>query len=346
MKRTIFVGSSHEGKCELEQICAALRACDALKGSDALQSSCDAKFTPKKWTEVFKPGLFNFEALEVMLTECCGGVFVIRRDDVVWHHEPSNEPTYMPRGNVLVEIGLVAGRLGRKNIALCVFDKTELPSDLNGMTVIPVDREITHDDGSRPVASAINHELVHKLDQWASQLLATAEGIPRTEVFHGYTGRWWFEVQLSLFRGILIKEPSHAMLHGYFDLLIFPEGGEGSGYADCTLAFLLEPSQDRSDSVHQRYEGAFHIVHELLNIGCKADGTIEFDSQRLGIQENTSKGEAWPELHDLSQMSEQVTYNWVLNTTNRPRQLTGKFSSSVPGRAEGQITAKKLGSIH
>jgi predicted nucleotide-binding protein len=343
VSRTIFVGSSHEGLDQAEQICAALRASDTLNGSDGLKSSCDAKFNPKKWTEFFKPGSFNFEALEQMLMECCAAVFVVRRDDLVRPQQASNDPAYMPRGNVLLEFGLVAGRLGRHNIALCRFDNAELPTDLAGMTVIDVVGAVSQDDGSRPMASAPNDQLVNRLADWASHLLATAERVPRTEVFHGYTGRWEFEMHLGRWRGILIKDPSYVTVNGSFDLLISPEGGEGAGYAYGTLAFRLEP--DSSDSGHQSYMGSFEIIHEIRNIDCKADGTIEFGSRRLGTHLINAVGEAWPELRDFTHVAEPWTYKWVLHATNRPWELTGMLYSSIPGPVAGEIIARKLRNI-
>src|ERR1035438_2591775 len=116
-----------------------------------------------------------------MLMECSGAVFVIRPDDVVKHQEAGKGPVYMPRGNVLMEFGLVAGRLGRHNIALCQFGEVDLPSDLAGMTVIKVERPT---DGSPLATSEPDEELVRKHSHWASHLRATAERVPRTVVFH------------------------------------------------------------------------------------------------------------------------------------------------------------------
>jgi predicted nucleotide-binding protein len=161
VKRTIFIGSSHEGIPEAKLVCEALKA-------------SSASLDPKVWTTFFEPGSLTFEALEEMLMECCAAVFVVRGDDVV-HHNASNDTKQMPRGNVLLEFGLVAGRFGRHNVALCRFDKAELPSDLAGMTVIDMHREIANSDGQPPVYSAFNDEVVTKLDQWTSHLTQNRE---------------------------------------------------------------------------------------------------------------------------------------------------------------------------
>lgn len=345
MNRPIFVGSSHEGLPDAAQVCAALKAAsDKIKLTSG-QEAPEAELEPKVWTTFFEPGSLTFDTLEDMLMECCAAVFVIRADDVVDPHgaggsspkpaEPlaaDNSPTaaFMPRGNVLLEFGLVAGRLGLRNVALCRFDSAKLPSDLAGMTVIDIDRE-----------AANNDEVVMKLSRWASHLLATAECVPRTEVFHGYTGRWELEVQLHKWRGLVVKDPSYAIINGSFDLLIPPDGRDGFGYAHGNLAFRLEPLQDGADSTHQRYMGDFQLVHKIRNIECQIDGTVEFTSHMLGAQSIHKVGEAWPELYDLSPASEPWTYKWTLQATNRPNELTGQLSSSVPGRTDGDVKATK-----
>ena len=35
------------------------------------------------WTDIFEPGFLTFEALEVMLRECCAAVFVVSPDDEI-----------------------------------------------------------------------------------------------------------------------------------------------------------------------------------------------------------------------------------------------------------------------
>jgi predicted nucleotide-binding protein len=208
MKRTIFVGSSHEGRDDAKWVIELLKA--------ATKHDAKLELEPKLWDTFFEPGSLTFQALEDMLTECCAAVFVIRGDDVVYRHEASDDPhsptksppfsANTPRGNVLLEFGLVAGRLGRHNVALCRFDKAELPSDLAGMTVIEM---TTNPIGVTPSTNVIvsspplsarvyvpDKEIVTSLSRWGTHLLATAKGIPRVGVFHGYTGRWDFELQL------------------------------------------------------------------------------------------------------------------------------------------------------
>ena len=68
------------------------------------------------WPTIFEPGSLTFEALEEMLMECCAAVFVATPDDPAVMRE---KKVALPRANVMLEFGLVAGRLGRHTIALC-----------------------------------------------------------------------------------------------------------------------------------------------------------------------------------------------------------------------------------
>ena len=144
-----------------------------------------------------------------MLLECCGAVFVATPDD---HGAIRGRPVEMPRANVMLEFGLVAGRLGRPNIALCRYGRAELPSDLEGLTVVQM----------APLASAEREDCrriaQHKLHLWSSELVVTAEKIVRTEIVHGYTGRWTFAAHLTKWRGLQVDWPDFAELNGFLDL--------------------------------------------------------------------------------------------------------------------------------
>src|SRR5271170_2591129 len=119
MKQCVFVGSSTEGLEKANEV------------NDLLASIGGVE--PLLWTEVFEPGMLTFEALENMLLQCCGAVFIATPDD---ESVVRGAKVITPNSNILLEFGLVAGRIGRHNIALCVFGDVKLPSDLKGLTVI------------------------------------------------------------------------------------------------------------------------------------------------------------------------------------------------------------------
>jgi len=229
-KRIVFVGSSHEGLMDAELTCQALQASDPT-------------IEPRLWKEFFAAGSLTFEALEDMLNECCGAIFVIRPDGLVRRaSSPHTVAARMPRGNVLLEFGLVAGRLGRTNVALCQFNKAALPSDLTGMTVIEMDSEGLNSEVHSPLAA----ESLEKLRRWSSRLLATGDKVPRTALFHGYTGEWEFELQLSNWHSFAIQDTSHAVVNGSLSLFISPDGEGGHGFAEGILSYRLDTAESRA----------------------------------------------------------------------------------------------------
>jgi hypothetical protein len=96
----------------------------------------------------------------------------------------------------------------------------DLPSDLAGMTVnrhVPQKPNVPKPRTAKRLAP----KRWRKLHQSVGHLLPTASTIERTLVFHGYTGRWEFELHLSKWRGIPINSPgSYSIVNGNFDLFI------------------------------------------------------------------------------------------------------------------------------
>jgi Predicted nucleotide-binding protein containing TIR-like domain len=156
-KALIFIGSSIEG---LEE---ARRICELLSDED---TEC------MLWTKAFLPGFLTFESLENMLLECCAAVFVATPDD---EGTIRGTKLRMPRANILLEFGLVAGRLGRHNIALCQYGCAELPSDLKGLTVIKMDP-----DASAPPninKDEFRQRAFQELRSWSSCWLLRRNGL-------------------------------------------------------------------------------------------------------------------------------------------------------------------------
>src|SRR5262249_33603246 len=147
------------------------------------------------WTEIFEPGSLTFEALEEMLMNCCAAVFVVTPDDkgVI-----RKKHVRLPRANVMLEFGLVAGRLGRHNIALCTYGIEELPSDLTGLTVVKMD--VGRERRTKIKAKILQDSETAQLVNWCSRVLPTALRVPRTEIVHGYTGTWDFDIGLHSWR--------------------------------------------------------------------------------------------------------------------------------------------------
>jgi hypothetical protein len=118
-KPSLFIGSSSEG----------IEVARAL----AVQLSDDAEVTV--WNEgVFASGVGSLEALVNALERFDFAALILTGDDLVTSREST---VTMPRDNVMFELGLFMGRLGRaRTFAIAQKAGMKLPSDLAGVTVL------------------------------------------------------------------------------------------------------------------------------------------------------------------------------------------------------------------
>src|SRR5213595_891445 len=97
-------------------------------------------FTVKVWTAgVFEPSSYPLADLEKQAGGSSFGIFVFQRDDVV---EIRGEQYDITRDNVVFELGLFLGRLGRENCFVVVpknGSNLHLPSDLDGYAPLVYD---------------------------------------------------------------------------------------------------------------------------------------------------------------------------------------------------------------
>ena len=305
MGRQIFVGSSTEGLDRARAVCGILR---------------DPETECVLWTSVFEPGFVTLEALEKMLLECCAAVFVVTPDDETMIR---NKSVKTPRANVMLEFGLVAGRLGRHNIALCQYPQAELPSDLTGLTVIPM-------AGGGATSSQDAEE---KLRAWRSRLLATARNVARTYVVHGYTGRWRFDVTLTRWRGAAIDEGSYAVVNGLVDLLVASGGESGRGCAHGNLTFEL---QERT-AERGHYQGEFQICHRIDGVACELDGGLRVDEFDLGAAQADSDRPGMARIDGIGRAAREIPVPMATEANGRfpdtPRDLRdGRGWPSTNGR--------------
>jgi hypothetical protein len=117
-KPIIFIGSSSEGK----QIAYAIQ--------ENLEKDCDVYV----WTQgVFELGNSYLESLIKELDKADFAILLLTEDDITISR---NQQTVSPRDNVLFELGLFIGRLGR-NRSFFVYDKSKnikIPGDLSGIS--------------------------------------------------------------------------------------------------------------------------------------------------------------------------------------------------------------------
>jgi hypothetical protein len=123
MKPKVFIGSSSEG----------------LEIAYALQSNLEDDGEITVWTQdVFRPSEFVLESLLKQLDTADVGIFVFSPDDTVVIRGGEHPAV---RDNVILEVGLYVGRLGRDRcfIVLPRGSNPRLPSDLLGVTILNFD---------------------------------------------------------------------------------------------------------------------------------------------------------------------------------------------------------------
>ncbi len=129
----LFIGSSSEGK----------------DVADAVQAALTSSMYAEVWTNgIFKPSLQTLEALEARLHEFDFAALVLSADDVV---RSRGKQRWAPRDNVLLEVGLFCGALGRERTFILAQSDADLklPSDLYGLTLLTYKSGSLADLGAR-----------------------------------------------------------------------------------------------------------------------------------------------------------------------------------------------------
>ncbi|MBY5721892.1 cyclic nucleotide-binding domain-containing protein [Rhizobium leguminosarum] len=94
-------------------------------------------FTCTVWTDgVFRVANYTMEALEAAVDDSDFAIAIAHADDVTAYR---GQDWPSPRDNVILELGLFMGRLGRRRAILMEprDEKVKLPSDMAGITTIP-----------------------------------------------------------------------------------------------------------------------------------------------------------------------------------------------------------------
>lgn len=119
-KPSVFIASSSE----------------SLVVARAIQRELDSVAEVSVWDQAqFRPTRFPLESLLEILGRSDLGVFIFAPDERVAVGEGQRP---VVRDNVLIELGLFIGRLGRDRVAIVVRDdiQPKIPSDLHGLTLL------------------------------------------------------------------------------------------------------------------------------------------------------------------------------------------------------------------
>lgn len=133
LERNKFVGQ-HREKIRVFIISSAEALDVTRKIQDALAHD---HFIVRLWTDdVFRVASYAIEALETELDDSDFAVAVAHSDDMTLFR---GQDWPAPRDNVVFELGMFKGRLGRRRAILMEprEEKVKLPSDLAGVTTIP-----------------------------------------------------------------------------------------------------------------------------------------------------------------------------------------------------------------
>lgn len=125
--KKIFVASSRNSLVKAQNITHILREIGNV------EADCWYDFPG------FRPGDYTLEALENAGRDHSAGVFIFDQDDKL--EMPKGDCNFLPRDNVLIELGLFCGNVGRKSIAICFVPGVHIPSDLEGITRIEYNPE-------------------------------------------------------------------------------------------------------------------------------------------------------------------------------------------------------------
>jgi hypothetical protein len=192
---SIFIASASEGL----DVANAVR--DVLRGNIG--------FEPRVWNEsTFKPSMAFIEALEVELDQSDFAVVTLTPDD---KSETRGQAHMAPRDNVLFELGLFMGRLGRERTYFVCEKNNELkiPTDLLGVSPASYERRDGQDLAEAvSMACSVMAKRMRDLDV---RLKLTPEAETEKRLVSNFceriTGSWWGrqwssqgDERLSLFR--------------------------------------------------------------------------------------------------------------------------------------------------
>ncbi len=142
MKRKLFVGSSIEGNVFAKQVV------------DQINYECGDWLAAQAWYEdnIFNQNESTLESLIKLSRKFDYGILIASKDDVL---ESRNVKSFVPRDNVMFEMGMFLGSLGLTRAYLLVEEESKLPTDYNGVTVSYFQRNL---DGSleNAIAKIVN----------------------------------------------------------------------------------------------------------------------------------------------------------------------------------------------
>jgi SAM-dependent methyltransferase len=168
-RRAVFIGSSSEAVAIVNRLVGLL----------------DSDFNVHPWNQIFSPGEYTLTTLLREVEQVDAAIFIFAKDDQV---KIRGESGYSARGNVLLEYGLFAARLGRERVLILEEEGVDLPSDVFGITTKSFPSEAG--PGRNAALELFVHEVVKP--KWRDLPLQTSSSDGITDAGLGYaaTIRW------------------------------------------------------------------------------------------------------------------------------------------------------------
>lgn len=169
-KPTVFIGSSKRG----------------LELAECLRPGLKEFMDVTLWTEgVFQPSVFTFEALERAKDRFDYAVLVCTADDL---RLKNDHWSMSPRDNVILEWAFFVGAMGRERAILVCEESAEMPSDTQGITVIPFAQRAdgNHLAGMGPASLALRQYIQGRSRRMFEETMASladkAAGLAKLQV--------------------------------------------------------------------------------------------------------------------------------------------------------------------
>jgi hypothetical protein len=309
MSKKIFIGSSSEALTKARQLAEILSRMPDIE--------CDV------WDKIFLPSHLNFEAIEMESQRATGAILLATPDDCATIR---GKCVQVPRANVMLELGYFSARLGRPRIALCRYDDVTLATDLAGFTYIGM--------GEYSPETGICPEAVEHLMRWIGLLPEVAEGVPSTEVLHGYSGIWSVRLSFPKWRSIDIFPTDFVQFTGRLDLHIAQDGLSGHGCVHGELSVQLKACTAQ-----------FKVTDQVINVVCPSDGTMKFDSVMHNRQQVRIYGTPPQDDGFMDEVAGPYLYSWTLQPSKtEPRTMEGEYVAHAGEyiRSRAKVLARKL----
>lgn len=277
---TVFIASSSEGL----EVAKAVRAL-------LLQELRDrAKVTP--WTREFDLSETYIESLEKASQEADFAVLIVTPDDITISRDKKK---FSPRDNVVFELGLFMGSLGRERCFIVNEEGADLklPTDLLGVHLATFSRSMGQElkDALDAPCLLIGERIV-KLGaryKFSREVLGTQAAI--RHFCESIEGAWWERIAredssvLSFFRIEIDDVFNSVSLNGdSYDR----EGGHVAKWK----SVLTRIDQDENRLLYNW--GGWHSRPEIANVQFHGFGEMEFDKPfKPGAMVNRGRGKFW-----------------------------------------------------